>query len=418
MRVVTLIASGSSRAVEAGTGKIVGEAAPGARWSVSLAPGAGLRCSLSTEGEGGRWEARTLRIETRDSGTLRVLAGRTEGVYPGTIEIRPGTNSLTVINEAPLELYIQGVVASEVSPRWHPEALKALAVAARSYSERNRGRHGAVFDLCDGTHCHCYRGVARLDPSVRNAVAATAGIVALYDGRPIDAVYSADCGGRTQTGPDAWGRPQETPYLQSVVDAPEGGGPDYCAINPKHAWSVTLPAAELEELLNARPETRVGTLKRVEVIGRSKSGRPTEVELLGGEGEMPLPLDELACERTDGRLARRASRAGPAASPLVVRRLSMDQFRRVIGGAIGIGLAPRGNATRTSLRPTPGRPFGGSMLDLQTLEKGGLRIEAKGSGHGVGLCQYGAQALAARYGKTWQQILHHYYRGIQLGPAP
>jgi stage II sporulation protein D (peptidoglycan lytic transglycosylase) len=399
---LTLVAAERSRAVAVEDGRVLAEAGVGARWELSQGAGSAreIRCTLSSGDREQSLEAPMLRIESRDGGMLRVLSGRVERVYPGVIEIRPGKNGWTVINEAPLEIYLQGVVAAEVSPRWHPEALKALAVAARSYSERNHGRHGPVYDLCDTTHCHCYAGVGKIGESIRDAVIATSGIVALYDGRPIDAVYCADCGGRTQTVHDAWGSHREIGYLKSIIDAPPQGGPDYCSINPKHTWSVTFSPAELERLLNRSPETRVGTLRRVEVIGTTDSGRPSLVEVRGGGGVLP-ELDRPPCELAEeaalpAHRAAAASSSGPAA---VVRRLPLDQFSRVLGEALG-------------------EHRGGSMLDLRPRDDGGLVVEGKGSGHGVGLCQYGAQGLAARYGKTWEEILRHYYRDIELGPAP
>jgi SpoIID/LytB domain protein len=398
---LTIVSPRESRAVDSHEHSVLGEAGAGARWSVSTAPGAGpgLRCTVSVEGRERTFTARALRIEARESGLLRVTAGRAERVYPAVIEIQPGTKGWTVINEAPIEMYLGGVVAAEVSPRWHPEALKAFTVAARSYTERNRGRHGAQFDLCDTTHCHCYAGIAKVGDTIRAAVGATAGIVAMHDGKPIDAVYSADCGGRTQTVQDAWGSKREIGYLRSVVDAPEGGGSEFCAVNPNHAWSFTLSLAELERMLNRSPETRIGTLKRVEVVGTTGSGRPAMLEAIGGDVELFPVSERLPCEMAEERPRSRPMAAGSrtqTAPPLVVRQVPISQFRRLLGEA----------------------RLKGSMLELQVLPDGGLHVQGKGNGHGVGLCQYGAQGMAARQAKGWQAIVQHYYTGVTLGVAP
>jgi SpoIID/LytB domain protein len=394
---LTLVAAERSRAVEASDGRVLAEAGGGARWAVSQGGGAErrLRCTLSVGGREQSFEVRALRIETGAEEMLRVRVGQAERLYPGIIEIQPGATGWTVINEVERELYIQGVVAAEVGEKWHPEALKALAVAARSYTERNRGRHGGLFDVCDTTHCHCYAGLGRVGPRIREAVVQTAGIVALYDGRPIDAVYSADCGGRTQTAQDAWGSRHDCGYLRSIRDAPEGGGPEYCAINPQHTWSLSLSRAELTRLLNARPETRVGTLARVDVVGVTASGRPAALEVLGGEAELFPVTDRMPCELVEAAGESAAGRRRSAALP-VIRQVPVSVFRQWLGDA----------AAR------------GSLLDIAPQGDGGLRIVGKGNGHGVGLCQFGAEAMAARYGKTWQEILNHYYSGITLGPMP
>jgi stage II sporulation protein D len=398
---LTISAAERSRAVDAVDGRVLVEAGAGARWSVSEGGGGErrLRCTLTVGGREQSFEARALRIETGADELLRVAVGRAVRDYPGVIEIQPGANGWTVINEAPRELYLRGVVAAEVSERWHPEALKALAVAARSYTERNRGRHGELFDVCDGTHCHCYAGLGKVGPRIRAAVTETAGLVALYEGRPIDAVYSADCGGRTQTVQDAWGSRRDIAYLRSVVDAPERGGPDYCAINPQHSWSLSLSRLELTRLLSVHPEFAVGTLRRVDVVGVTPSGRPAALELLGGETEVfpltdRLPCDLLEAAGESAAIARNGRRqAGVMPS---VQQVPVSQFRAWLGN--------------TAAR--------GSMMQIEPRADGGLRIDGKGNGHGVGLCQYGAQGMAARYGKTWQEILNHYYQGVTLGRMP
>jgi stage II sporulation protein D len=382
---LTVTVAAKSRAVEVGKARVLAEAGAGARWSVSQTEGGSrLRCAVVVGGRERAFEARALRIEAGEGGTLRVAVGRAERVYPEVIEIQSGSPGWTVVNEAPRELYLQGVVAAEVSERWHPEALKALAVAARSYTERNRGRHGPLFDVCDTTHC-------------REAVGATGGIVALHDGLPIDAVYSADCGGRTQTVQDAWGSRREIRYLQSILDAPATGGPEYCAINPKHAWSLTLTPATLQQILNRDAATRVGTLRRIEAVAANSSGRITALELLGGEAEVHPVTDRLPCEMAEvaGESAGFTDRR-TAPARLTIRQLPISRFRLMLG-------------------PTAAR---GSMLLIQPLANGTVRVEGRGNGHGVGLCQYGTQGMAARYGKTWEEILCHYYRGITLGPLP
>jgi stage II sporulation protein D (peptidoglycan lytic transglycosylase) len=398
---LTISAAERSRAVDANGGGVLAEAGAGARWSLSQAGGKErrVRGRLSVGGREQSFEARALRIETGSEDVLRVGVGRAVREYPGVIEIQPGANGWTVINEAPREIYLQGVVAAEVSERWHPEALKALAVAARSYTEHNRGRHGELFDVCDGTHCHCYAGLGKVGPRIRAAVAETAGIVALFEGRPIDAVYSADCGGRTQTVQDAWGSRHDVAYLRSVLDAPAGGGPDYCAINPRHSWSLSLSREELTRLLSTHPEVSVGTLRRLDVVGLTASGRPAALELLGGDCEVFPLTDRLPCDLLedagDSAAAARGGRRQAGAMPSV-QQVPVSQFRAWLGD--------------TAAR--------GTMIQFEPRADGGLRIEGRGNGHGVGLCQYGAQGMAARYGKSWQEILNHYYTGITFGPVP
>jgi stage II sporulation protein D len=392
------------RLVNVATGAVLAEIPGGETWEVTL-HGSGVRAaqaagSASVEGA-------TLRFESDPDAALSVQSGRARSargtplLLPGALEVARARRGLGVVNTAPLESYIVGVVAAEGPASFHPEALKALAIAARSYTECNRGRHGDGTDLCDTTHCHAYAGIGRAAASVRAAVTATAGIVALYGGRPIDAVYSADCGGRTQTPDDAWGsRRRPIPYLRSVLDAPAEGETPYCAVNPRRGWQISLPLTTLRRRLGWGAE--VPFLWEAAVGATNPSGRATRIRLRGGalprptEGE-PEPEGGSGKDTIDPHSAKLLQSPGEATSPAapsVTRELTLAQFRDLI-------------------RPhaLPGRFF------HLTLGKEELRIEGAGLGHGVGLCQYGAHGMALR-GHSCEAILKHYYAEIELGPLP
>jgi SpoIID/LytB domain protein len=401
---LTVTPEGPCRVVDAATGQALAEIAAGEAWEVTTAENRVRAAPASASGASAT--AATLRFESGMDMGLRVGTGRAAGsraaslLLPGVLEVTRGQRGLAVVNEAPLEPYILGVVAAEGPASFHPEALKALAVAARSYTECNRGRHGGGTDLCDTTHCHAYAGIGRAAASVRAAVAATAGIVALYDGRPIDAVYSADCGGRTQTPDDAWGsRRRAIPYLRSVLDSPAEGEAPYCAVNPRRGWQIALPLATLRRRLGWGE----AQLWEAAVGATNGSGRATRILLKGGAMPPPAegtPVSEvgvptpLPVDAPSGTLLQSATpsaeSAGPGASS-VTRELTLAQFRELI-------------------RPhaLPGRYF---RLSLGPSE---LRIEGAGLGHGVGLCQYGAHGMALQ-GNSYEAILKHYYAGIDLG---
>lgn len=145
--------------------------------------------------------------------------------YRGRIlVIRNPRHRLTVINELPLEQYLLGVVPNELNPTAFAEieALKAQAVAARTYALRNLGKYAAEgFDLYDDVRSQVYAGKFSEHPLASRAVEETRGIVATYDHRPIEAVYTSTCGGRTENSEAIFGTSQ--PYLRSTVCAPEKG---------------------------------------------------------------------------------------------------------------------------------------------------------------------------------------------------
>jgi SpoIID/LytB domain protein len=343
-----------------------------------------------------------------------VRAGRRSLVYPGAVEVWPvGTGvqrrqasaCLRLINEAPLEQYLQGVVTGEGSPSFQPEALKALAVAARSYVEHNHARHEPEAEMCDTVHCQVYPGVSQVPEKIARAVADTAGIVALYNGAVIDAVFSADCGGQTRNSEDVWPGWGKIPYLRSVADRPPNGGPEYCSVYRSHVCHLKLTPAQVGRLLGLRETTMARlTLARVE---RDSSGRVAALQLsLRGaaarsspegapHGDALAPGDEpLPCELWGEQ--REVAPVGTSASPGDLRSITLPQLRRSLGDQL------RGRLADTVLAPD-----------------GGLELECRGLGHGVGLCQWGAQGMAMPpYNHNYEEILRHYYTGITLGPAP
>ena len=139
--------------------------------------------------------------------------------YRGALEIFGNSRgTLTVVNELPLEDYLRGVVPNELNPAafGQLEALKAQAVAARTYIQRNLGQYKKEgYDICATDACQVYFGVLTEDPLATQAVAETRGVVATYEGRPINALYSSTCGGRTEDAEHIFN--ERVPYLVSTT---------------------------------------------------------------------------------------------------------------------------------------------------------------------------------------------------------
>jgi stage II sporulation protein D len=137
--------------------------------------------------------------------------------YRGRIEVFTNLRgSLTVVNELGLEDYVRGVVANELSPGGFPaiEALKAQAIAARTYALKNRGQYMAQgFDLLPTTRSQVYRGLTSENPLSTRAVDETRGVIAIYQGEPINALYTSTCGGRTEDSEKIFN--EAVPYLRA-----------------------------------------------------------------------------------------------------------------------------------------------------------------------------------------------------------
>jgi stage II sporulation protein D len=161
--------------------------------------------------------------------------------YRGTFVVSTDGKKVTVVNNVGLEQYLYGVVPSEMPYRWHPEALKAQAVVARSYALAVRKTTGP-FDLYPDTRSQVYRGYSGEKPSSNDAVNATQGEVLTYDGKVAITYFYSTSGGRTAAINDVWNS-QPVPYLVSVSDP-------YDAISPYHDWGpFPFTAAKLDKLL-------------------------------------------------------------------------------------------------------------------------------------------------------------------------
>jgi stage II sporulation protein D len=203
-----------------------------------------------------------LRFRAGVAGTLTALGTRVHG----DVVVLRGKSKLVAVNVLPLEEYLVGVLGSEMPKSFPLEALKAQAVAARTYAlNKKLEQFGEPFHLGSSVISQVYRGLEVEDPKTREAVEATRGLVLTYQLQPIEAYFHSSCGGRTESGADALGR--DLPYLKPV-DCP-------CGTLPASHWSLTLEPSELSSLfkkasgLKVQGRTRTGRVKRVMVGSRS-----------------------------------------------------------------------------------------------------------------------------------------------------
>ncbi|MDD5562244.1 MAG: SpoIID/LytB domain-containing protein [Thermoanaerobaculaceae bacterium] len=190
----------------------------------------------------------------------------------GEIELRPGAGGVAVINVLNLEAYLRGVVPAEMGPRAFPllEALKAQAVAARTYAVAHLGEHAPEgYDLCDSPACQAYEGVEAEQPLTDRAVRETEGEIVTYLGRPIDAMYHSTCAGHTEDG-GALFPARAAPYLKGVP----------CRGERTLAAGVSSPRGPW-----LGPVERLATVGRslAEVLGCAASPHPLAARLAGAQ---------------------------------------------------------------------------------------------------------------------------------------
>ncbi len=319
-------------------------------------------------------------LQLRPNGTYQWRA------YRGALEIGDKGQLVNVLD---FEHYLAGVVPSEVPAYFPPEALKTMAVVARTYGLSHLKRHDG-FDICAEVHCQVYRGLASEAESTNLAVRQTTGQQLLYAGKPADTTFHAACGGVGVDVWRTWPKSSKLAYLTGRLDQPAAQPLDlsveanlrafldkppssYCTKSGRFRWQEKFGKAELREKLAKGLEGSLGKeyrglsqLSSIKVTSRGPQGRVETLEIRGPEETYTVTGD-------------------------AIRWLWS-------GGKIGTG----------GLQST--------LFYLREEKDGGITVVGGGWGHGVGLCQQGA-AGRAEAGLKYPEIIKHYYPGTELTPV-
>jgi stage II sporulation protein D len=205
----------------------------------------------------------------------RALNGRTDGLYRGALEFRPGTlGGINAINAVGVDDYVQGVVPLESPAGWPIEALKAQAVAARTYA-LTTSKGGDGFEHYPDTRSQVYGGASAEVPSTNLATQATAGQLVTYNGTPVTTFFFSTSGGRTEDVENTELGTVPRPWLRSVED-------QYDSVSPRHRWgpirmTKAVAARKLHGLVRGR-------FRGVQVLRRGSSPRVVEADVVGSAG--------------------------------------------------------------------------------------------------------------------------------------
>lgn len=312
-------------------------------------------------------------------GDAQVSAAATSSAPPpaGAPPAPPSPTQFDVIELVAIEAYLPGVVTKELPSGWEMNAFNAQAIIARSYAlhERDRAaRAGRRYDIESGETDQVYAGVSK-DPRVLQAVQETRGAVLMTQGRILRAYYSSTCGGRASSAKDVW---PTTAGFEFNLDPPLQGHADdeFCTASPLHRWTVTRARDDLTRRMTAFGRDNGMGVRSIKAFSgavpsaTNAYGRPTQYKVYDSNGTWwPLSAEQLrtACNWT-----------GSSGLPAVTRKERVNS----------------GDATFV-------------------LEGDKILITGRGFGHGVGLCQYGAQGMA-RQGKGVEEILRFYYPGASV----
>ncbi len=317
-------------------------------------------------------------------------------VFQGSLRLVVESDKITAINELPVEQYLASVISSEMKATAGLELLKAHTVISRSWllaQMKRREEHQeqknsffsfikkdnelirwydredhTIFDVCADDHCQRYQGITKqTSKTVEQALKATTGQILSYDGAICDARFSKCCGGQTEEFQYCW-EDTPKPYLTSVSD-PFCNTHDKAVLaqvlndydqetNDFYRWTVEYSTEELSQLIASKLKDDFGTVTDLIPLERGKSGRIWKLQIVGSKKTMTIGKE------------------------LEIRRALSESHLL------------------------------SSAFDVEKTATG-FRLQGKGWGHGVGLCQIGA-AVMGQQGYTYEQILLHYYRGARI----
>ncbi len=328
-------------------------------------------------------QAATFIVKNLVSGVGMSWARMGPKEYRGKLQIlHSASNNLVPINVVSLDEYVQGIIAAEMPAGFPQEALRAQAVLARTYALKHLGKHKYYgYDLCDAQNCQVYSGITAETEAGNAAVEATLGQTLQYKNKPIESVFSANCGGATQSAKDAgW---HETPYLQTVSDYQAF---DFEHIEPYHfkallqypsaayskynkhvsmaafRWARVVSEPELRNVIKNQKKD-IGQITALIPLQRSRAGYVTKLLVKGTKGSVTLDKENI-----------------------IRNNLSAGMLR----------------SSYFIVQPN----YQNRQLKYFVFYGGGW-------GHGVGFCQTGA-AGRADAGQDYKTILKHYFPLAEL----
>lgn len=333
------VGSSTKAAIRDGSGRNLGELTANSAQSAQFRSG---KVAI------GSWAANQIWIEPVANGYVWIG----DRWYRGRTLLIPQKSGLTAVNYVDIEQYLYSVLGAEMSGNWPQEALKAQAVAARSYAIHQRLKSETdIYDVDNTQSSQVYKGLQTESSGTYAAVDATAGQVLTYNSQIILAVFHSASGGHTENVEDVWTEP--LPYLRAVPDFDQGA--------PVYQWKESFTRDQLSNKISG-----VGNVISMKPERTTRHGSVLTMKVVGDGGS---------------------------------RVMSGADLRRVLNL----------RSTRFTVIPQYGI-FSGRNGDKPPT---GFEVAGKGFGHAVGMSQWGAYNLA-RQGYGYQQILLHYYRGTSL----
>ncbi len=380
------------------SGKIYARIPPDEVWTAVFENGKTILKDSNGAAFGSFSEALIIRSRNLKHGTIIFENVRTshnpwirysDREYRGLMEIYPiAGRGLGIVNIVDMEVYLLGVVPSEVAAQWPYESLKAQAVLARTQAIIRRARGGTHkadgYHMCDGEHCQAYKGVMTEANTTDRAVLETEGELLTYHAKPAYTFYHSNCGGYIQASSEVtgWG---DSPYLTTHQDLPPDIARPIDSPWKFHQWITGDPPANC----NYPGRVRAAEFRWVRII------KQKDMEFrINKNYNIGTLLDLIALKRSPSGNVNSLKLVGSKKTVIVERE---HLIRNILGFS--------------SIKSTL------FFIEVNRFKNGKVRnywIYGGGWGHGIGMCQSGAAGMAGKYGKSYREIIEFYFPGTKI----
>ena len=338
--------------------------------------------------------------------------------YAGKLNIFIREDDILVVNVLGIEKYLSSVVGSEMPSKWPLEALKAQAIASRTYALKQKGN--PQYDIDSTNKNQVYMGLEAGTYKTKRAVSSTRSLVLTYNNKLINSLFHSSSAGMTENSQDVW--KNKYPYLSSVKDFDKN--------NPKLRWNKKFSESQLQKIF-----PRLGGIKKFEILNVTSTGRVKNVRIHGSYGtdqisgvdlrkKMNLKstlvrfkfIEDNETKSNDDSL-KLLSTNSLEKEPLthIVRAgdtliLIADQYDVSVEEIVALNNIKNSSLINVDQRLLVPR----NSLNLKSTDKI-LVVSGYGSGHGVGMSQWGARYMAHK-GEKANAILKHFYKGVEIKP--
>jgi len=339
--------------------------------------------------------------------------------YAGKIKIFVHDNEILVVNVIGIEKYLSSVVGSEMPAKWPLEALKAQAIASRTYALKQKGN--AIYNIDSTNKNQVYKGLEARTYKTTKAVNSTRSLVLTYKNKLINALFHSSSAGMTENSEDVW--QNEYPYLSSVKDFDKN--------NPKLFWQKEFTNDHLQKLF-----PRIGGIKQIEILSITDTGRVKNIKIHGDFGYYQISgvdiRNKLGLQSTLARFKfvevkenisknenlKNLSKSTSDDNYLIhiveageSLYIIADEYNVSINDIVALNNIKDSSLININQRLLVPNSF---LNELSSINKT-LLVSGYGSGHGVGMSQWGAKYMANK-GKKAENILKHFYKGVKVRP--